>query len=71
MTPDFRPGLGAVAWRRSSYSNGQGGDCVEVADGFPGVLPVRDSKRPHGAALVFGVPAWSAFVNEVKVGRSA
>ncbi|MEV3948612.1 DUF397 domain-containing protein [Streptomyces halstedii] len=71
MTPDFRPGLGAVAWRRSSYSNGQGGDCVEVADGFSGVLPVRDSKRPQGPVLVFGASAWSAFVNEVKVGRSA
>ncbi|AWL38484.1 DUF397 domain-containing protein [Streptomyces sp. SM18] len=71
MTPDFRPGLGAVAWRRSSYSNGQGGDCVEVADGFSGVLPVRDSKRPQGPALMFGVSAWSAFVNEVKADRSA
>ncbi|WP_375153030.1 DUF397 domain-containing protein [Streptomyces sp. SM18] len=46
MTLGFRPGLGAVAWRRSSYSNTQGGDCVEVADGLPSVLPVRDSKRP-------------------------
>ncbi|MCW8219036.1 MULTISPECIES: DUF397 domain-containing protein [Streptomyces] len=71
MTPDFRPGCGAVAWRRSSYSNTQGGDCVEVADGFSGVLLIRDSKRPQGPALAFGVPAWSAFVNEVKVDRSA
>ncbi|MFE5072996.1 DUF397 domain-containing protein [Streptomyces halstedii] len=66
MSPEFRPGLGAVVWRRSSYSNTQGGVCVEVADGFPGVLPVRDSRRPHEPALVFGVPAWSAFLNEVK-----
>ncbi|MFJ3280086.1 DUF397 domain-containing protein [Streptomyces halstedii] len=71
MFPDFRPGLGAVVWRRSSYSNGQGGDCVEVADGFPGMLPVRDSKHPQGPALVFGASAWSAFVNEVKANPAA
>ncbi|MEU8737709.1 DUF397 domain-containing protein [Streptomyces halstedii] len=71
MTHDSRAVPSAAAWRRSSYSNTQGGDCVEVADGFPGVLPVRDSKRPQGPALVFGAPAWSAFVNEVKVERSA
>lgn len=33
-------------WRKSSYSNGEGGDCVEVADGVPGVIPVHDSKVP-------------------------
>ncbi|MFJ3186945.1 DUF397 domain-containing protein [Streptomyces halstedii] len=71
MTHDSRAVPSAVVWRRSSYSNTQGGDCVEVADGFPGVLPVRDSKRPQGPALVFGAPAWSAFVNEVKADRSA
>ncbi|MFH8975202.1 DUF397 domain-containing protein [Streptomyces sp. NPDC017890] len=37
-----------VAWRRSGYSNQEGGDCVEVADGFTGVVPVRDSKVPGG-----------------------
>ncbi|MFD5316079.1 DUF397 domain-containing protein [Streptomyces sp. NPDC127098] len=41
-----------AAWRRSSYSNQDGGNCVEVADGFPGVLPIRDSKRPDGPVLV-------------------
>ncbi|WP_093760341.1 DUF397 domain-containing protein [Streptomyces sp. BpilaLS-43] len=74
MTPDSRPACDAAAWRKSSYSNGQGGDCVEVADGVPGVpgvLPVRDSKRPHGPALMFGAAAWSAFVDEVKARRRA
>ncbi|MFH8564121.1 DUF397 domain-containing protein [Streptomyces sp. NPDC017988] len=54
--------VGAARWRKSSYSNGQGGDCVEVADGVPGVVPVRDSKVPHGPALVIGADAWQAFV---------
>ncbi|MDQ0986087.1 DUF397 domain-containing protein [Streptomyces sp. V2I9] len=61
-----RPDLTAVIWRKSSYSNSDGGQCVEVADGFPGVVPVRDSKRPEGAALVFGASAWGAFVRDVR-----
>ncbi|MFE9457760.1 DUF397 domain-containing protein [Streptomyces californicus] len=58
--------LTAAMWRKSSYSNSDGGQCVEVADGFPGVVPVRDSKRPEGAALVFGVSAWAVFVRDVR-----
>ncbi|MFF2812336.1 DUF397 domain-containing protein [Streptomyces sp. NPDC058000] len=54
--------LSNAAWRRSSYSNGTGGNCVEVADGLPGIVPVRDSKDPHGPALVFSAAAWSAFL---------
>lgn len=54
-----------AAWRKSSYSNEEGGDCVEVADGVPGVVPVRDSKNPRGAALVVTVAAWRAFVAHV------
>ncbi|MDT0322005.1 DUF397 domain-containing protein [Streptomyces millisiae] len=57
--------LHSASWRRSSHSNANGGDCVEVADGFPGVVPVRDSKNP-GAALVVPAGAWAAFVESVK-----
>ncbi|MFE9055025.1 DUF397 domain-containing protein [Streptomyces mutabilis] len=45
-----------------SYSSGTGGECVEVTVDLPGLVPVRDSKNPHGPALVFPVEAWSAFV---------
>ncbi|MET9991230.1 DUF397 domain-containing protein [Streptomyces mutabilis] len=45
-----------------SYSSGTGGECVEVTVDLPGLVPVRDSKNPHGPALVFTVEAWSAFV---------
>ncbi|MFG2532617.1 DUF397 domain-containing protein [Streptomyces sp. NPDC048516] len=58
--------LSTVAWRKSSYSNGDGGDCVEVVDDLPGIVPVRDSKDPHGPALVFPATAWSSFVTAVK-----
>ncbi|KPC61158.1 DUF397 domain-containing protein [Streptomyces chattanoogensis] len=55
----------AATWRKSSYS-GDGGDCIEVADGFAGVIPVRDSKDPAGPHLVFGPAAWASFVETLK-----
>ncbi|MBB5937371.1 DUF397 domain-containing protein [Streptomyces zagrosensis] len=58
-------------WRKSSYSNGEGAECIEIADSFPGAVPVRDSKDPHGPALVFAAPAWSTFVAAVKAGEFA
>ncbi|MDH6136742.1 hypothetical protein P3T37_006173 [Kitasatospora sp. MAA4] len=60
----------AAAWRKSTYSGG-GGDqeCIEVADGFPGLMPVRDSKDPAGPALVFPAAAWRAFVDGVRAGE--
>ncbi|TDC74234.1 DUF397 domain-containing protein [Streptomyces hainanensis] len=54
--------LSNAAWRRSSYSNTDGGNCLEVADGIPAVVPVRDSKVSDGPALVFPASAWTAFV---------
>ncbi|WP_406451208.1 DUF397 domain-containing protein [Streptomyces sp. NBC_00876] len=54
--------LSAANWRKSSYSDGGGTNCVEVSDTFPALVPVRDSKTPTGPALVFGRGAWSAFV---------
>ena len=58
--------LGAATWYKSSYSGGSGGDCLEVADGHPALVPVRDSKAPFGPKLVFRSEAWSAFVEAVK-----
>ncbi|MFF5772901.1 DUF397 domain-containing protein [Streptomyces californicus] len=60
-----RRNLTAAAWRSSSYSNEEGGNCVQVADGFPGVVPVRDSKNPHGPALTLTADAWAAFITGV------
>ncbi|MGW9449609.1 DUF397 domain-containing protein [Streptomyces sp. NPDC055632] len=63
---ETRPDLTGARWRKSSYSGTNGGDCVEVADGFPGVVPVRDSKNPAGPALVMGAEAWQAFVEGLR-----
>ncbi|MFF2805787.1 DUF397 domain-containing protein [Streptomyces sp. NPDC058000] len=57
--------MDSVRWRKSSYSNGME-NCVEVADGIPGAVPVRDSKESHGAALVFSAESWSSFVSAVR-----
>ena len=60
------PDLTAAVWVKSSYSAGNGGECVEVAPGFPGLMPVRDSKDPQGPALTFTGGAWTAFVAAVR-----
>nr|WSZ95912.1 DUF397 domain-containing protein [Streptomyces sp. NBC_00857] len=57
------------AWRRSSYSGSNGGECVEVADGLTGVVPVRDSKAPHGPHLTFPHDAFASFVRSVRRGE--
>ena len=50
------------AWIKSSYSGGEGGECVEVAAG-PGTVHVRDSKDQQGPQLTFRADEWAAFVS--------
>ncbi|MGA4842025.1 DUF397 domain-containing protein [Streptomyces sp. G45] len=57
--------LSNAHWRTSSHSDQHGGDCVEVADGAHGVVPVRDSKVVDGPVLVISAPAWTHFINGV------
>ncbi|MFH8775669.1 DUF397 domain-containing protein [Streptomyces sp. NPDC017958] len=57
--------LNTLTWRKSSYSNSDGGECIEVANALP-VVPVRDSKDPARGTLLFDAGAWSAFVDGVK-----
>jgi len=58
--------LSNARWHKSSYSGGDGGEsCVEVADGFPGVVPVRDSKTTDGPVLLIGSAAWTEFTRAV------
>ena len=61
--------LSDAVWRKSSRSNGNGGNnCVEVAD-LGTAVAVRDSKDPHGPALVFMPAEWDAFLGGAKVGE--
>lgn len=61
-----RADLSKAHWRKSSYSNGTGGDCVEVATNLPTTIPVRDTKLTGtGPTLNFSQAAWSAFLAEI------
>ncbi|MFF4606658.1 DUF397 domain-containing protein [Streptomyces sp. NPDC001339] len=65
------PDLSGAEWVKSSYSSGEGGQCLEWAPVFAaaGVVPVRDSKNSDGPVLTFGADAWSAFVDDAKGGE--
>ncbi|MET9964724.1 DUF397 domain-containing protein [Streptomyces sp. NPDC006356] len=56
-------------WFKSSYSDGAGNNCVEVADlagtTYAGVA-VRDSKEPEGPALLFAPGSFSVFIQDVR-----
>lgn len=55
-------GVSERVWFKSSYSSdGNEGDCVEVAKA-PGATHVRDSKNLTGPQLTFGETAWAGFV---------
>lgn len=64
MSVDPRPSHNVFAeaiWRVSSYSGGQG-ECVEVADNIPALVPIRDSKCTYGPAITFTPYAWRTFI---------
>jgi hypothetical protein len=66
--------LSGAAWRTSSYSGGNGGQCVEVAaiithlHSPETVCAVRDSKNPEGPVLAFSPGQWRTFAGRVKAG---
>ncbi|MFF9203262.1 DUF397 domain-containing protein [Streptomyces sp. NPDC014986] len=69
MTDRVIPSTAALeGWRKSSYSNDQGGSCLEVLDSHRRGVPVRDSKNPHGPAVIVPASAWSTFVTAVRSG---
>ncbi|MFD5988810.1 DUF397 domain-containing protein [Streptomyces cyaneofuscatus] len=56
------PGRTDLHWFKSSYSDGDGGACVEVA-AHPAAVHIRDSKVTDGPVLTAEPAAWSAFVH--------
>ncbi|MEU3445922.1 DUF397 domain-containing protein [Streptomyces thermolilacinus] len=64
--PTTRAELPFISWRKSSYSNQENGNCLEVADGVTGIVPVRDSKVPDGDVLVVSAQAWVPFIDSLK-----
>jgi hypothetical protein len=67
--------LTGAAWRKSSFSGGNGGACVEVAivpggtEGGDGAVALRDSKNPSGPALLFTPGEWREFTRAVRRGK--
>jgi hypothetical protein len=51
------------AWYKSSYSNHNNGNCVEMATLPTGEIGIRDSKDTSGPALRVSPAAWSAFLD--------
>jgi Domain of unknown function (DUF397) len=60
--------LSRAVWQKSSYSGGNGGQCVEVARNLRGVVAVRDSKDPAGPRLVCAASEWRAFIARARLG---
>ena len=57
--------LDGLAWRKSSYSGSNGGNCIEVATS-PDTVAVRDSADPRGPALAFSSLDWRRFTGQLK-----
>ena len=52
LTPD---------WAKSSYSDPNGGNCVEARQPGTSTVQVRDSKDPGGPVLSFSSDCWHTF----------
>ncbi|ARX85220.1 MULTISPECIES: DUF397 domain-containing protein [Streptomyces] len=57
-----------LVWFKSTYSDDEGGACVEVALGGPDAVHIRDSKRAAGPHLNVSAPAWKAFISTGRPG---
>lgn len=60
--------FGPLIWRKSLASNASG-DCVEVALLDTGEIAVRNSRDPHGPALVYTRHEIAAFLTGAKAGE--
>jgi hypothetical protein len=55
-------------WFKSSYSNGDGGECVECAVADDGIL-VRDTKNHNAGTARVRAAGWQAFVQALRANR--
>jgi hypothetical protein len=65
--------LTSGTWRTSSYSGGNGGQCIQVAaiTGSSALCAVRDSRDHAGPALMFGSRQWRTFTVGIKAAHPA
>ncbi|KND30878.1 DUF397 domain-containing protein [Streptomyces acidiscabies] len=55
----------SLTWVKSTYSDGEGGNCVEWSPSYAhahGVVPVRDSKTPSGSPLMLTLEAFASLL---------
>lgn len=52
-------------WRKSSYSDANGGQCLETASSH-GQVMVRDTDDRDGTTLTFTARAWQQFTGLLK-----
>jgi Domain of unknown function (DUF397) len=53
-------------WRKSSFSNPNGGNCVEVAGDAQSIM-VRDTTNRDGLTLTVTARAWLKFTSTIKL----
>ena len=59
-----------LTWRKSTFSNGNGGSCVEVADLPDGGRLVRDTKLGEASPVLrYTEGEWTAFLDGVRDGQ--
>ncbi|WP_063278458.1 DUF397 domain-containing protein [Streptomyces roseifaciens] len=51
-------------WFKSSYSDEEGDNCIEIANG-PRGIHIRDSKQRSGPQIAVGAPAWAGFLTYI------
>jgi hypothetical protein len=61
--------LTGLTWKKSSHS-GKNGNCVELAWLADGRVAVRNSRNPHGPALVCDTALLAALVAQAKKGSA-
>ncbi|AZK98138.1 MULTISPECIES: DUF397 domain-containing protein [Streptomyces] len=59
--------LSSVTWTKSSHSNATG-NCVELAALPDGAVAIRNSRDPHGPALIYTRDEVAAFVAGARAG---
>jgi hypothetical protein len=50
-------------WVKSSYSDPNGGNCIEARHPGAGIVAIRDSKDPNGTVLTVSAQRWRKFLH--------
>jgi hypothetical protein len=61
------PDPARATWRKSTYSGGTGGNCIEVAP-QAGLVAIRDSQHRDGPFLLISHHDWHTFTTALKTG---